>query len=68
MIAESPVTLRAWKAQRSGDHITIHGENIDSREQTKLTNIDSIEPPLSPADHHVVATGKNGIQHKLVFA
>lgn len=60
-------TLRNWTARRAGSGITVTGENIASMRQDKVTNC-VITPPTSAAEHHVIATDGEGVEHKLVFA
>lgn len=61
-------TLRNWNAKRAGGRITAYGTDIDTNERAKITNIDSIEPPLAASEHCVIATDKDGVKHKLTFA
>lgn len=68
-----PTTLRNWRAERSGARITVYGEDIALAEdhehrKTKITNIDVITPPTHANEHHVLATDKDGVVHKLTFA
>ena len=64
----APITLRAWKAARAGGSMTVHGTDIATGAVTKITNIESIQPPLNAAAHHVRAIAANGIEHVLTFA
>lgn len=63
-----PKTLRNWYAQRAGGRITVYGDDIQTRLSTKITNVDTIKPPVSAAEHFVLATDKHGTVHKLVFS
>lgn len=63
----APVTLRKFYVKRAGGRMTAYGVNIDTGLDDKVTNIDRIDPPPSPASHEVHATDKNGIVHRLVF-
>lgn len=64
----TPRTLRAWTAKRSGSAMTVTGIDIDSGESAKLTNIETITPPASKAAHEVTATDDQGVEHRLIFA
>lgn len=66
--SKTPKTLRGWHAKRAGGRITAYGENIATGQQDRITNIDRIDPPASAAEHHVLATDKDKVVHKLTFA
>jgi hypothetical protein len=63
-----PITLRSWRVERSGNSQTAHGIDIATGEETKITNIEHVGPPVRASDHHVLAHAKNGVQHVLTFA
>lgn len=59
--------LKNWKARRSGDSITVSGEDVETGKQTKLTKIELIAPPSFASDQHVFAIAVDGTVHKLLF-
>jgi len=63
----APITLRGFHIKRAGGRMTAYGTDIQTGEETKITNIDRIDPPHSAAEHHVLATDKNKIVHVLTF-
>ena len=64
----APLTLRNFHVKRAGGRMTAYGTDIETGEDAKVTNIDRIDPPASAAEHHVLATDKHGLVHKLTFA
>lgn len=68
MTAPAPKTLRDWTARRAGGRITVTGTNIETGEADKITNVDTIEPPLQSVQHEVRATDKHKVVHRLIFA
>lgn len=63
-----PLTLSRWHVKRSGGSMTAYGIDIATGEETRVANIERLDPPASAAEHYVLATAKNGVAHKLTFA
>lgn len=55
-------TLKNWEAKRSGASLSIAGEDADSGQPRKLTDIATIEP----INGAVIATGRDGQMHTLL--
>jgi hypothetical protein len=61
MHASTP-TLKNWRAKRAGSRITVYGEDVATRKETKITRVDKIEPGWN----HCVATRYDGSTHNLL--
>lgn len=55
-------TLRDWRARRAGGRITVYGENVEGREQDRITNVDELVPEVG----YTVARDKDGVHHRLL--
>ncbi len=55
-------SLKNWEARRSGAGISIVGDDVETDERTKLTDIAAIEP----INGGVLATDRQGNTHTLL--
>lgn len=60
-------TLKNWRARRAGGRITVYGEDPETNQQVKITNVDAITPGHAPGGY-CVAVDKNSVPHRLLIA
>ncbi len=65
--SENSKTLHTWHAKRAGGRITVYGTDVATGKETKITNVERIDPPTNHALHEVTALDKNNVTHRLVF-
>lgn len=62
-------TLKNWRARRAGGRITVYGEDHQTGQQVKITNVDDIKPGGPHRDGpggYCVAVDKDSVSHRLL--
>lgn len=57
--------LKNWRARRAGGAITVYGDCAERNTPAKITRVDTITPGGTNKPY-CIATGRDGVEHKLL--